>query len=403
MKLLIVTPRFFPEPFSINEICNELIKQGHDITVLTGRPYYGLWKFYPGYEKYKKYQIINGIKVIRVNDSARKNNRFSIIHNYINSYLLYKKELKRIHDNFDAVLSHGLSPLFCLNYTHKFCKKRSIPNIFYGLDLWPESFVASSNCSKNSILYKLITFYSKRLYRKFNEIIYASPSACEYIKNNLKIQNHYYHIYQPCLCSPIDINEVRKHEYLKDGKLHILYCGTIAKFNHLDIIIDSIRLFKHKTKIVFDIVGSGSDENNVKQLVKENNLSDIIIFHGRVDPSQTREFYKKSDVLFVPLYWNCETSNMIPQKVIECFLYNRPILGMIKGDGADLIKKAGNNVLCDQTPESICDALNSLLNLSTTTLNDIGNSNRDFFDNNSRFKIDTIVSELVNEIEKFLN
>ena len=40
MKILIVSQYFWPENFRVNELSEELIKLGHDITVLTGYPNY---------------------------------------------------------------------------------------------------------------------------------------------------------------------------------------------------------------------------------------------------------------------------------------------------------------------------------------------------------------------------
>ena len=40
MKILIISQYFWPENFRVNELSEELIKLGHDITVLTGYPNY---------------------------------------------------------------------------------------------------------------------------------------------------------------------------------------------------------------------------------------------------------------------------------------------------------------------------------------------------------------------------
>ena len=40
LKILIISQYFWPENFRVNELSEELIKLGHDITVLTGYPNY---------------------------------------------------------------------------------------------------------------------------------------------------------------------------------------------------------------------------------------------------------------------------------------------------------------------------------------------------------------------------
>ena len=399
MKLLIVTPRFLPESFSIGPIAETLFNKGHDITVLTGRPNYGQWKYYDGYEKYSKYEVINGVKVIRINEKLRKNNSISLFINYLDCRRKYKRALRKIKEDFDAVISIGLSPLVCLEYTGKFCKKRNIPNLMYGLDLWPESFVATSFTKKGSLLYKVIRRYSKKIYKQFDEIVYASPSACDYIKNALKINTKFNHIYQPCLTERPSSFDSVSHQYMKDDKLHILYCGTIAKFIHLDLIIDAISLCPNRDKVIFDVVGSGSDLDKMIKLVDEKKLNHVVKFHGRVTKEKTIDFYEKADVLFCPLYWNCETSNMIPQKLIEYFMYGRPILGMIKGDGAKLINSASNlNIVCNQNPMDIMNSIHALLSYSAERFIQCGKENYSFYSNNDRFKLNVVCDELLAEI-----
>ena len=49
MKILVVCQHFYPENFRINDITYELVKKGHDVTVLTGLPNYPEGKVFKGY------------------------------------------------------------------------------------------------------------------------------------------------------------------------------------------------------------------------------------------------------------------------------------------------------------------------------------------------------------------
>ncbi|MBO4667917.1 MAG: glycosyltransferase WbuB, partial [Bacilli bacterium] len=65
MKILIVCQHYYPENFVIYKIAESLLKEGHDITVLTGKPNYGYDDIIPEY-KNVSYEEINGVKVHRV-------------------------------------------------------------------------------------------------------------------------------------------------------------------------------------------------------------------------------------------------------------------------------------------------------------------------------------------------
>lgn len=394
MKILLITPRFYPEPFSITCIAEELCKMGHQITVLTGMPNYGKWKIYENF-KSSPNEFHNGIRIIRINEKVRKKGVLGLIINYLSIYVGFKKRLKKMHSDFDIVFSHLLSPILSISYAGKYCKKHNLPHFIYGLDLWPESLAAAGYFKKNSIIFSYFKSLSKKIYNSANLISYASPSVENYLRDYLKVSVPFKHIYQPCLTTKPPFNLISNHSYRKEGKIHILYCGTISKFIHLDLMIKALSDDYIKDNIVFDIVGSGSDFDNIKEMVAEEKLEQCVIFHGRVTPEETKQFYYNCDVCFVPLYINSETSKMIPQKLIECLMYGRPIFGMIGGDGQKIIREAStNNFISGQTPEEIREVLIKIINTDSNLLYNCGLENRKYFDRNKRFSIGTVCEEL---------
>ena len=48
MRILVVTQYFWPENFRVNDLVAELVRRGHEVTVLTGRPNYPQEPFSPG-------------------------------------------------------------------------------------------------------------------------------------------------------------------------------------------------------------------------------------------------------------------------------------------------------------------------------------------------------------------
>ena len=54
MKILVICQYYYPEPFKIHEICEELVKRGNEVTVITGRPNYPDGNLFPGYDNQDK-------------------------------------------------------------------------------------------------------------------------------------------------------------------------------------------------------------------------------------------------------------------------------------------------------------------------------------------------------------
>ena len=80
MKILIVSQYFWPERFLINDLAKELSKQGHQITVLTGKPNYPEGLIYDGYlAKHAMCEIFDeDIAVYRAPLRPRKKSNFKI-------------------------------------------------------------------------------------------------------------------------------------------------------------------------------------------------------------------------------------------------------------------------------------------------------------------------------------
>ena len=66
MKILVVCQYYHPEPFRIHEVCEELVRRGHEVTVLTGLPNYPMGVIPEEYkDKKHRDETVNGVHVIR--------------------------------------------------------------------------------------------------------------------------------------------------------------------------------------------------------------------------------------------------------------------------------------------------------------------------------------------------
>ena len=175
MKILLVSQYYYPERFSVTDIAEALVKEGNEVTVLTGRPNYGFQKILPEYKKVK-YEEIYGVKVYRVHVFPRKYSRISIIKNYLSFYCSGRKFARHFKEDFDVVLSISLSPVISISPALVYAKKHDVPCVLYCQDLWPESTVVTHAVKKNSLLYKILYKWSKSIYTRCDRIVISSPS-----------------------------------------------------------------------------------------------------------------------------------------------------------------------------------------------------------------------------------
>jgi len=150
MRLLIVSQYFWPEVFLINDLAAELVRRGHSVTVLTGKPNYPSGKLAPGYRRGGvKRETFAGAQVIRVPLLPRgRGGRLSLSLNYLSFAWSASWRLPWIlrKQAFDAIFVYGVSPLTAAlpAIAAKWLKRA--PLITWVQDLWPESVASSGLC-----------------------------------------------------------------------------------------------------------------------------------------------------------------------------------------------------------------------------------------------------------------
>ena len=111
MKLLIVSQYFWPEEFRINDLALDLVKRGHDVSVITGNPNYPKGKFIKGYGFKYSTETYQGIKIHRVPIFPRGNNSFMLILNYV-SFIFFGSIFSYFHkEKYDKVFAVNYSPI----------------------------------------------------------------------------------------------------------------------------------------------------------------------------------------------------------------------------------------------------------------------------------------------------
>jgi hypothetical protein len=112
MKILVICQYYYPEQFKINDICENLVKEGHIVTVLTGLPNYPKGEIPKEYRWGKKRrEIINGVDIIRSFELSRRNSIVGLALNY-GSYMM-SASLKALFlkKDYDIIFSYQLSPI----------------------------------------------------------------------------------------------------------------------------------------------------------------------------------------------------------------------------------------------------------------------------------------------------
>ena len=388
MRILLVSQYYYPERFSVTDIAEELVKQGNEVAVLTGRPNYGYQKILPEY-KHVKYEEINGVKIHRVSVNPRKFSRISIIKNYLSFNINGKRFARKFKQEFDVVLSISLSPVISISPALVFARKHKIPCVLYCEDLWPESTLVTKAVRKDSLLYKILYKWSKAIYSKCDRIVISSPSFKEYFQKELNIVDKVFNVvHQPIL------NSTKKSEpVIYDNKHNLVYAGNIGKLQLTDLLIEAMKYVKTED-VKLHLMGMGSELNLIKAKIEKENLSSKVVYEGAYPIEKAEAFYVNADALVVSLKNEGYVGKTIPNKAIQYMKYGRPMLVVAKGDTYDVLSKAKGSIFAPEDPKDIARAIDEICSLKEK--DQFGLNNKKYFEEN--FTTSKLTHQLLEEL-----
>jgi len=375
MKILVVCQFYYPERFTVSDICAELVSLGHDVSVVTGKPNYCYNEIIPAYRKVK-YEIIDDVKVHRVNLYPRKQSRLSIIRNYLSFHRNAKAFMRRFNEQFDVVLSVSLSPVISIAPAVLYAKKHKVKHVLHCLDLWPESTVVTGAVKKDSPMYKMLFRWSRNLYLACDKIMVSSPSFADYFKEVLHIiDKPFPYVPQPSL---------GVHENLPPAtfkkKYNFVYVGNIGTLQLIDEIAEAGKIIGTRGDVEVHLAGMGLQSENLKKYIADNSLKDIVTYYGPLPLEKAVTLYADADALIVPLKEGGTVGKTIPNKLVQYLKYGRPIIGSLSGDGRDVLVKTKGAVLADQNAESIAKAMETIIDLPADKKEEMGQQNKLYYE-----------------------
>ena len=344
MKILIVSQYYHPEQFQINEIAPELVKRGHEVTVLCGVPNYPKGVVFEGYrtadelkKREREYLEQTGVQVIHVNQVPRGHNPLSLLRNYLSFARNSKKTVRMLPDDFDVVLGYQLSPITSMYAAAEYKKLHGTPILFYTLDLWPVSAESILKSSKNPLM-RPVARISRKLYQSADRILVTSRPFIDYLKQNNGVAHERLGYLPQHAGDGMLAMDLTKDT--NSGCVDFMFAGNLGKGQRIDVIINAVAELGVRTDYKVHIVGDGSMRGELERIVKEKGLTGNVVFYGNQKRDDMPSFYKMADVLLITLRGNNEVGNTMPGKLQMYMTTGKPIMGAINGAANEVIREA---------------------------------------------------------------
>ena len=201
--------------------------------------------------------------------------------------------------------------------------------------------------------------------------VFNSCNECYTV--NEAIRNLYvteYGLTAPCLIRPNATShkpiEDKKAAYkfvndmfsLNDDDTALLFVGRLNLLKNLDFLVRSLKKLKERGvwfKMLF--VGTGEDENEIKQLVSDLGLSGSVIFCGKIGSAETLEkIYARAKLFLFPSLY--DTNSLVQ---IEAACQGTPTLFLKGAKTAGTVTENVNGFFAEQSEEAYAEKIEEIL------------------------------------------
>lgn len=349
-KVLIVSEVFYPEEFKINELAIDWKNKGYDVDILTMVPSYPSSKIFYGYENrwYQK-ELWNGMNIYRVKAvTGYKNSLFKKLLKYFAFMLMGSLVSLKIGKKYDYIFGFQVGPLTAMVpaiILKQFYKK---PVTLWIQDIWPDS-VYAYGFKKTKILEFFLNSFVKYVYKNTSSFGISAKGFEKKIISFLSENKEIF--YAPNWADYLD-KDLEKIRFSYDDKIHFTFAGNIGSVQNLENIIESFGKIddKYLEKAQLNIIGDGSHLEKLQNIVKENSFKNII-FWGRKPRGEIYKYLSASNFLIVSLIDKEIFSLTVPAKTQTYIATGKPIIAIIKGEAADIIRENQLGLVCD--PDSL--------------------------------------------------
>jgi glycosyltransferase involved in cell wall biosynthesis len=369
MKIIVICHYFPPEigapSARLYEMAKRWVELGNEVHVVTCFPNHPTG-IIPDEYKGMKYKLENmdGIHVHRNYVYATQNKGFikkTLGHiSFMFSSVFYS--MKKI-DKPDVIITS--SPTFFSIFSGYWYSLRKKADFILEIrDLWPAAMI-ELGVMKEGVVTRLLEMMELFFYRKSKKLIMVTQS----FKDNVVgrgINEDKVHVitngFSQELFYPKEKNQELINKYNLRDKFVISYVGAHGISQNLSTFLEVAKKLRKHKNIEFIFVGEGAEKDKLKQIVREEDLSNVQFIDAQ-PKDQIPDFYNSSDLCLIPLK-NIELfKTFIPSKMFEIMACGVPIIASLEGEAAQILKDSkAAKVVKPDNPDEIATAIEELIN-----------------------------------------
>ncbi len=335
MKILVIYQHYWPEPFRIHEICEDLVRRGHQVTAVVGLPDYPTGKIPREYRLFRnRRQMRNGVEIRRCFEIGRRNTKAGLAINYCSYMISACWKIMFLKHDYDVVYAYNTSPVLMSVPAILYRKLYKTKVALHVLDIWP-ACLAAMNVREGSWFYRWMKRVSRWIYSHADRLLYSSRRFQTYLQmvHHIDVPNDNY---LPQFADAVFGNFPPREpsEYTE-----LVFAGNIGRVQGVETLLRAAAILKDEP-VRWHILGNGANYSACVALAKELQLGEKVIFYGRKPIEEMPKYYAMADALLVSMRSEEYVAYTLPGKVQSYMAAGKPILGSISGEAEEIITEA---------------------------------------------------------------
>ena len=369
MRVLVIGINYWPERTSVapftTGLCEHLVAQGHQVTVVTAFPYYPEWRVWDAYRgSYYRREVINGVTIHRVAHYVPRRPS-SLIQRlaYDISFTVNSFSVALFAGECDVIYCSCPPPTVAFA-AYLLAKMKGVPYAIKLTDLASDAALATG-IMKPGLGIRMARAFEAFTYRRALAVICLCRGFIDRLKERGVKEDTLLLIpdwgdtenIRPCE----NDSTFRHDNQLSPEKFLVLHTGNMGKKQRLINLANCAELTKDQQDVSWVLVGQGEERAYLKQEISRRNLTNI-----RMLPLQPNEvlcqMYSSADILVLNQAAAIEDA-VIPSKLLTYMAAGRPIVAAVseKSEAARQILFANCGVVVPaENPPALVDAVLSL-------------------------------------------
>jgi len=336
-KILIVTERFYPEEFIINDLAHQWAERGFETEVLTQVPSYPFGRVFQGYaNRFYAEELWRNIRVRRFFTITGYRDSLALkILNYFNFIFTGSLIALFIAGRYDRIFVYQTGPLTVALPAVLAGLARNKPVTIWTQDVWPDT-VYAYGFKKTGILSWLLDKLVVFTYRNCEQIFVSCEGFREKILQYAPGRLIYHFPNWPTVAPAVGgpVTPVKMSD-----KFNFTFAGNIGKVQNLENVIRGFGLASAQNSgIQLNIIGDGSNLERLKELVTDGKINNVV-FWGRKRQSEMPAYFNASDVMVVSLNDDPVFNITVPAKFQAYLAFSKPVFCVMNGEVRRIVEK----------------------------------------------------------------